>query len=670
MQDFASAVAEFTYAEELRGKQETLRQQFLERFPVSCLAAMTLEQYCLGLEPKENSFCNWLEYRTYELGRMGGGDSNKFVVFYSPSKGQYVFDSRYETKEQAFEAVKTGLIELLRFAEDDKFIQCDSVQPLVTVLRGKLLNMYFPNKFLPIFSLDHLKDLCSQFRVQTTLESPTLMNLALLKFKHESALVGGWSNDKFAKFLYEKYPRTVQFWKIAPGDNARLWHDCLQGGFICIGWKEIGDMRQYTDAAAFRDIYRELHGSNRQCSEIWSFANEVKKGDIIVANKGLQLIVGIGTVVGDYWHDDNRAEYKHCVPVKWDITTQFPIPESAREKFAKRWFQGTLKKLDRQEYDQLLAGGTDGDTMIDVGATEAIPRAISTSRYAQICSNTFLPEKFFIDCEKLLETKKQIVLQGAPGTGKTFVAEQLATLWAGASERVKVVQFHESYGYEDFVHGLKPSRDPITKQTAFVPTQGIFLRFCEEIRRDETTPQRRYVLLIDEINRAKTARVFGELLYLLEYRENTVELQDGTPFSIPPNLYIIGTMNTTDKSIALVDYALRRRFAFVDLVPVKDGQSVVLKKWLESKGISNAAEVDGLFIALNEAIALKDEALMVGHSYFMLKQALEEKRFSPELLNFMWDYYILPLIAEYEYQSTRAELEEKYGLTALRKTLK
>src|SRR5260370_28914990 len=145
--------------------------------------------------------------------------------------------------------------------------------------------------------------------------------------------------------------------------------------------------------------------------------------------------------------------------------------------------------------------------MIGQDATTPLPPIPPEMRYAEICKTTFLPEKFFIDCERLLETKKQIVLQGAPGTGKTFVAEQLATLWAGDTKRVKVVQFHESYGYEDFVHGLKPERDPVTKQTAFVPTPGIFLRFCEEIEKDKTSPQPHYVLLIDEINRAKTARI-------------------------------------------------------------------------------------------------------------------------------------------------------------------
>ena len=236
-------------------------------------------------------------------------------------------------------------------------------------------------------------------------------------------------------------------------------------------------------------------------------------------------------------------------------------------------------------------------------------------------------------------------------------------MWAGSEDRVKVVQFHESYGYEDFIFGIKPKVDPVTKKTAFYPEPGMFLRFCEQIK---TLGDEPHVLLIDEINRAKIARVFGELLYLLEYRERKVELQNGETFSIPPNLYIIGTMNTTDKSIALVDYALRRRFAFVDLVPVRQGHSVVLQHWMRENQIQNADEVEQLFVSLNKAIAQKDEALMVGHSYFMLDQAKMEKQFSLELLTFLWQYYILPLIAEYEYQLTKDELEKKYGLDAIR----
>lgn len=667
MTDLSNAVAQFTYSDEQKNREESLRRQFLERFPVSRLTDLTLEQYSLGLEPKENSFCYWLEYKTEDLGNIQGGNAFKFLVYFDRTERTYKFVNRYKSKDEAFTSVKSGIVELLRLGKEGRFRECENVSPFTTMnaVRGKILNMYFPEQFLPIFSLDHLKDFCLQLEISTDFNSQTAMNLALLKFREENAPFSGWTNDKFASFLYDKIPPTVQFWKIAPGENARLWQDCLRDGIICVGWKEIGDMSQYRDLAVFKDKYRELHGSNRQCKEMWSFGKELKKGNVVIANNGLQSIVGVGTVTGDYFYDESRTEYKHCVPVQWDTTTAFPVPESARHITAN-WFQGTVKRISREEYSQLISGQKVGTEPPPKQPTITI--AASTNRYADICEATFLDEQFFVDCERLLKTKKQIILQGAPGTGKTFVAEQLATLWAGDPSRVKVVQFHESYGYEDFVHGIRPQRDPETQQTAFVPTPGLILNFCSEIANDKAVPPNNYVLLIDEINRAKTARVFGELLYLLEYREKEVELQNGSRFSMPPNLYIIGTMNTTDKSIALVDYALRRRFAFVDLTPVKNGQSTVLSKWMESNGIGNAADIEQLFIALNNAVAQKDEALMVGHSYFMQQQAVDEKWFSPELLRFIWDYYIMPLIAEYEYQMSRAELEEKYGLAALRES--
>jgi 5-methylcytosine-specific restriction protein B len=454
MPDFESAVAQFTYTEEERVKGETLRQQFLERFPASSLPTMTLEKYSLGLESKENSFCYWLEFKTRELGSIGGAPASKHVIFYSQERKEYSFPSQYQTKKEAFDAVKSGLLELLRLGAADKFDQCAGVPPFenMNLIRGKVLNMYFPDKFLPIFSLDHLKDFCLQLGVKADFQSQNAMNQALLKFKQQNPLVNGWSNDKFATLLYQKLSPTVQFWKVAPGENAAFWSECYQEGFICVGWKELGDMRQQSEEAAFKEKYREVYGTQRirQWKEIWAFAKQIKKGDVIVANNGLKSIVGIGTVTGDYWYNENREQYKHCLPIKWDVTTEFPVPDSARDVVAD-WFQGTVKKISREEYNLLLAGGTASREH-----QERFPPLPADSRYAQICKTTFLPEKFFADCERLLKIKQQIILQGAPGTGKTFVAEKVAALWAEDSKRVKVVQFHESFGYEDFIYGIKP----------------------------------------------------------------------------------------------------------------------------------------------------------------------------------------------------------------------
>ena len=285
------------------------------------------------------------------------------------------------------------------------------------------------------------------------------------------------------------------------------------------------------------------------------------------------------------------------------------------------------------------------------------------ARFLELCEFTFLPEAFFADCEKLLETKGQFILQGAPGTGKTYIAEKFAAWWAGNTGRVEAVQFHESYGYEDFVQGIRPNSDAKAGGAQFVLEDGRFLKFCESARNNPVP----HVLIIDEINRARTSRVFGELLWLLEYRDKEITLQYGQQFSIPPNVYIIGTMNTVDRSIALVDYALRRRFAFITLWPVVDGKSVVLNAWLKSRGIANAEEIDRVFVALNTAIAEKEEALMVGHSYLMVEEAVEAGRFDDDLLDFIWRTHILPLVSEYEYQLKSTEIEERYGLAAIRK---
>jgi 5-methylcytosine-specific restriction protein B len=261
----------------------------------------------------------------------------------------------------------------------------------------------------------------------------------------------------------------------------------------------------------------------------------------------------------------------------------------------------------------------------------------------------------------VLHVKKQLVLQGAPGTGKTFVAEKIAEWWTGAEERVQTVQFHESYGYEDFVEGVKPTSDA-TGLACFKSIDGNFVRFCDRAREK---PEDKFTIVIDEINRAKTSRVFGELLYLLEYRNKTVVLQSGRSFSIPDNLYIIGTMNTLDKSIALVDYALRRRFAFETLLPIKHGKSVVLRKWLDANGITNATDIERLFVALNNLVSTKD--LMIGHSYFMSDEIAKNKEYSDRALEFIWHYYILPLMTEYEYDLSATEIENKYSLPAIKR---
>ena len=240
----------------------------------------------------------------------------------------------------------------------------------------------------------------------------------------------------------------------------------------------------------------------------------------------------------------------------------------------------------------------------------------------------FLPE-----VEKLLDDKRQIIFQGPPGTGKTFVARELAACLAGSPKRVRIVQFHPSFAYEDFVQGYRPTLE--AGQPGFELRNGPLLEAAERAR-DE--PDVRHFLIIDEINRGNLAKVFGELYFLLEYRDEEMRLQySDKPFSLPGNLHVVGTMNTADRSIALVDLALRRRFHFVEFHPDQPPVQGLLKRWLEK----NAPDMTWVADVVDRANAkLDDRQAAVGPSYFM-KPDLDD-----ETVRLIWKHNVLPYLEE------------------------
>ncbi len=238
--------------------------------------------------------------------------------------------------------------------------------------------------------------------------------------------------------------------------------------------------------------------------------------------------------------------------------------------------------------------------------------------------------------ERLLADKGQCIFYGPPGTGKTFVARELARFLAGSDERVEVVQLHPSYAYEDFVEGYRPRL--IAGQPGFQLVDGPLKRIAQAALR---APHARHVLVIDELNRGQVAKVFGELYYLLEYRGESVVLQySGLPFALPRNLWIIGTMNTADRSIALVDLALRRRFYFVPFFPDEPPVEGLLRRWLAR----HAPELSWLADAVDRANELlRDRHTAIGPSYF-LRPGLTE-----EWVELIWEHAVLPYVAEQLY---------------------
>lgn len=275
-----------------------------------------------------------------------------------------------------------------------------------------------------------------------------------------------------------------------------------------------------------------------------------------------------------------------------------------------------------------------------------------------LASKNHVSREWLQEVIDLLWDRRQVIFYGPPGTGKTYLAREIARHLTPA-ENVKLVQFHPAYSYEDFFEGYRPGTPTDEGSVGFRLTPGPFRRLVDVAREDPSTP---YVLIIDEINRANLAKVFGELYFLLEYRDETVDLLytsgDEAGFSLPDNVFIIGTMNTADRSIALVDAAMRRRFAFVHLHPSEPPTSGVLRSWLDRRG--KLVHIADLHEALNSLI--DDPDFKIGPSYFMRPEVHRDDAG----LERMWRTAILPLLEEHHY-GEGLDVSARYGLDAVRK---
>lgn len=266
-------------------------------------------------------------------------------------------------------------------------------------------------------------------------------------------------------------------------------------------------------------------------------------------------------------------------------------------------------------------------------------------------AKTFLPQQWLNEVWELLGDRRQLILYGPPGTGKTFLAMALGEHVAAAGGEYRLVQFHPSYTYEDFFEGYRPRAEAGGLTFDLIP--GTLKELAESARENEDKP---HLLVIDEINRGNLPKIFGELYFLLEYRDKKVRLQySREEFELPPNLYVIGTMNTADKSIALVDAALRRRFYFAGMLPTEEPVSDVLPRWLKAQERDDDAA--DLLNELNRRIA--DADFSIGPSYLMTDANNVER---------VWTYSIVPLLEEHFYGRGR-DVPAEFGLAAIRKGL-
>jgi 5-methylcytosine-specific restriction protein B len=293
----------------------------------------------------------------------------------------------------------------------------------------------------------------------------------------------------------------------------------------------------------------------------------------------------------------------------------FPLSKEFGEKFVERFGESRMLKT--------------GEI--------AMGKPIEEDSLTRLAEKLFVPTDWLIEVVGQIEESKQVIFYGPPGTGKTFIGKAIAKHLAG-DENVEIIQFHPSFSYEDFFEGFRPSEN-FTGSISLEKVAGPLKRIAAKAR---SNPEKKFVLIIDEINRGNLAKIFGELYFLLEYRDEAISLMYSKEekFSLPKNLIFIGTMNTADRSIALVDSAIRRRFKFIHLDPTSEPCSTILPKWLASKGIAGTS--GKLLENLNNALAKYD--FSVGPAYFM-----KSENQSREELSLTWKYSIDPLLEEYFY---------------------
>ncbi len=795
------------------GQGQRELEEVTARFPLDAWPTMPLERYALGQESSDETFCQWMEFRTPHLGSIRGGSARKLIIYKHRGKPGWYFDPEYRDEQEAWTALRQALVHAFEKARAGDWDSIDDLAPLSSgpAIRLKALRIYFPSDVLPIASKQHLRHflgLLDRPEASDHNLDVVRLNRALLDVMRQRSEFEGWSTAELERFLYywadPRDQRRVV--RVTPGEDARYWDGCLRGGYICVGWDEVGDLREFESKDAFRerfvDAYGEQHNHHgpmltRKANELWTL-NELEPGDIVIANKGTSEILGVGTVVepGYLWAED-RPEARHTVRVDWDTSFARTIAPQ------KQWAFVTVAPVSASLYETIMAG-----------KAEAVPPPV---------------EPLLAGIGEALERKGQVILYGPPGTGKTYHARRFAVAWLlqrlgrtedaqavlgdsqrfldaerelsrgqikrrvwwivanprewswsrlfedgqvsyrhgrlqrnyphvksgdlvvgyqstpdkrivalarvsrgfasseGAeptieivpvtkvdsgptydelaadpvlvgsepmrfrnqgtlfsltdleadhllsllSERSPAVQdavgadanvvspltrvtFHPSYTYEDFIEGFRPY-DTGDRSLSLRLEDGIFKRVCLAALEQ---PKKPFVLLIDEINRANVAKVFGELITLLEIDKRGLSItlpQSKESFSIPPNVYLLGTMNTADRSIKLLDAALRRRFAFIELMPDVEV--------LRGARVGTLA-LDTFLEELNRRIARTEgREKQIGHSFPLEKgEPITDadefgRRFRQE---------ILPLLQEYCYDDYAA-LETYVGAKLVRK---
>ncbi len=432
-------------------------------------------------------------------------------------------------------------------------------------------------------------------------------------------------------------------WILAAGEGGRLWGDFRKEGIAAIGWDSLGDLSTYSNRDELAAAITKESGNPNPKNDslaLWEFAQIMEPGDVIIARKGGDHLVAHGVVTGPYVFDEDRAEYQHTRTVDWTPVDNWRCPPDRKPAiktltdFTKypTWVRDAFGWLEGNEKQ------SHGEGQIEQSYTleDALEGLFMTKQQLQEVLDS-------------LAQRKNLILEGPPGVGKTFIARRVAWALIGrrAKENVEFVQFHQSYAYEDFIQGFRPNADG-----GFELRNGVFYRFCAKAGASDEP----HVFIIDEINRRNLSRSFGELMRLIEADQRGPDhgvpltySPDGELFYVPDNVHVLGMMNTADRSLAMVDYALRRRFAFVSLKPAYGSETFT--QFLLDAGVEEGVvrAIEQRFRSLNQSIRHDVQNLgpgfEIGHSYFV--PSGDETSLDEHWYRSIVRTQVLPLLSEY-----------------------
>lgn len=634
----------------------------------------------------KESLVYWLEFKNDAefpgpmFGSIAGGSAHKFGLFRRKDTGQWVKGSPQNEKNvtQA-EAVVVArehrdhllacvaLIEKLPGnAKDSDYKQ---LQEQLAQAAADIIGLAWAHKYLSLLFPDKLDDFHNQewqrFNLIKLLQLPPEGDGLYLAAGRFVSLADhfGWPMNHLTNALNERNGRPAHYWRIGTriGDGESIWPTMRDGGYAAIGWSKLGDLSVLGSADDLKELIRkklEMEYPNdagtlsRKAGEIRNFVQRIVEGDVVVAADG-QTVLGLGRVLGDsqYRYEDNAPKgAPHRRSVEWISTAEWKLPQPDEGKlttvFQLRKYGTNLVDIERR-----LLNGNPSPT------PKSVPMAASRLHRLE-----GVPGQI----QAILERKGQAILFGPPGTGKTFWARKtgfdLSAVHTfgrlfnelSAEEKAEVegttahpglvrsCTFHPAYGYEDFFEGFRPHSNQ-AGNLIYELRDGIFKKLCADARQRS---DRKFVLIVDEINRGDIPRIFGELLTLLEMDKRGLNITlpvSQESFSVPTNVTVIGTMNTADRSIALLDTALRRRFGFLELMP---DTSV-----FGSASVEGSIPLGPWLSALNDRIRghLGNDGrnLQIGHAYLLeaTKPVTDFSRFVRILAE-----DIIPLLEEYCYE--------------------